>query len=175
MREPIPTDNIDARRYSMWERLGKLFRIEPQVPGAGGKFRLSTIVTPTVDLVSLMTDKGYFSQTIPYTAAAGALMISTIIPLEEVWNVFNISWIRRSGDNLVSDLRIAGQTDTGTATDSILVEPGVNVSNIFVSFGGGFLMPGGTSFQSQLQGIGPAAGNYEVTVRHQKLLLTQVI
>ncbi len=161
-------DTLQSRRYSIWERLSDIFQVEPQSPGPGGIFRLSSIVHPTVDAIRQLWDNGLYYESISYTLGFGGILNSVAVPAEETWLVFNITWSRSTGDNTVDDMRIRGLADDGTAIASFLDQTAGEV-NKFVSFGGGILTPGGTVFQAGMSGAGGSSGFYNLVVWHQKI------
>jgi len=162
-------DSIESRRYSIWERLGDIFRVEPQIPGTGGKFRLSTIVTPIIDAEKQLQDNGLFAETIAYSATSGAALVSAAIPSQEKWVVYVVSWVRDSGDNVLTNLSLRGTSDSGFAAVARIHQPAASGLDYNVTWPGGIICPGGTSFAAQLGGVGVGAGEYIVTIWHQKM------
>jgi len=170
-------DNIEARRYSIWERLSDLFQIEPQLPGRGGKFRLSTIAVPVVSAIDQLWDNGLFRQ--QFVVPAGSTnrqFLEPAIPFGEWWMIYNASVVVVGGDNTVDDIRFRSIDDGGSVTD-IVVAGGTapKAIDLGINFPGGFRAPGGTAFNFKPGGQGVAATTFNVAIWHQKVPESRLI
>ena len=169
LSSPGDGDTIQSRRYEIWSRLSDIFKIEPQLPGTGGKFRLSTIVQPVINAQEQLWDNGFYFEEMTLSAGTFGVVKTAAVPSAEAWLVYNVTWIKISGDNDLISLRMSAFPDSGGFNRDIIISGNPGYTSMFANFGGGIRVPGGSMFSASMAGAGLSETVYHVTVWHQKM------